>query len=249
VTNWLRAAVVRGAEAQDGEHSVFIASTDAVDRAGDIVEQDWHLEAYAANPVVLWAHRYDVAPVGRGTAVVEDGRLMLRVAWDTASATGAEVMRQVRQGFLSAVSVGFRPGESVPRRGLEDGDPRKGADGYVYRRNHLLEVSVVPVPANPQATVVSRAIGAELVAACVRKGLPAPGDAGEHVDAILRTAPDLVRARLVDDTGFVDAVAAKVLDAMEARRIARPVDPWAGWFPDAPAGPADQWAGWFSAEE
>ena len=246
-TNWLSLTVQRGLESQDASgDSIFVASTAAPDRAGDIVEQDWELAQFASNPVILWAHRYDLPPVGKGAVEVRDGVLYVRVSWDTASESGAEVMRQVKQGYLSAVSVGFRPGETVSRRMLEDGDPRKGADGYVYRRNQLLEVSVVPVPANAQATVVSRSVidPAQMVE-CVRRGLPAPGEVGVFVDAVVRGVRAEVRAELADDAAFLDAltlrVAERVGKAIEPTVTKRGDDPWAGYFPQ----PRNEWAGWF----
>jgi HK97 family phage prohead protease len=133
-----------------------VASTSAVDRADDIVEQDWELDDFRKNPVILWAHRYDLAPVGKALGVeVRDSRLVASVQWDAAG-HGAEIARQVKGGFLSAVSVGFYPGASIPRRSLPDGDPRKAEWGYIHSKCRLIEISVVPVPANPEALAISR---------------------------------------------------------------------------------------------
>ena len=51
-----------------------------------------------------------------------------------------------RQRFLRAVSVGFRAKAFVFRKG-RDGS----TDGVEYTKQELLEVSAVPVPANPMA--------------------------------------------------------------------------------------------------
>jgi hypothetical protein len=60
-----------------------VASTSAVDRHGDVVEQDgWQLGAYKKNPVVMWAHDYESLPVAKATSIkVERGRLMIEFAF------------------------------------------------------------------------------------------------------------------------------------------------------------------------
>src|SRR5687768_10251178 len=71
----------------DDERSVdVIASTDAIDAYGEIVEQDWDLKRYRANPVVLYNHNREgwletldpeyTLPVGFAKNVgVVDGKL------------------------------------------------------------------------------------------------------------------------------------------------------------------------------
>ena len=143
----------------------FVASTDAPDRMGDIVDQSWRLDSYKDNPVILWAHRYDLPPVGKAVSVeVTEAGLEMEVEWDTGSEAGAQVARQFEEGFLSAGSVGFAPRVQLRRDQLDEDDPRKAASGYVFLDNELLEFSAVPVPANAQALAA--------------KGLPAPS----HMD-------------------------------------------------------------------
>jgi hypothetical protein len=150
-----------GGDAADGQ-SHFVASTGAVDRMGDVVEQDWRLADYRRNPVILHEHYQPV--VGRGTVRVatedEGKRLLLSVTWDDGehNPVGRMVAEQHRRGFRHAVSVGFRPGKAISRKELPDDDPRKVAGdvpswraGYVFRACELLEVSSVAIPANPQA--------------------------------------------------------------------------------------------------
>lgn len=172
--------------------STFIASTANPDRAGDIVEQDWSLEQFQANPVILWAHRYDLPPVGRAVrAEVVEGALQIEVAWDEASAQGAEVARQIRAGFLSAVSVGFQPSAAAERRSLPDDDPRKAERGLVFSGNKLMEVSVCPVPMNAEALVVSRSPASASVGRLLdlaRQGLPLPGEEGQLLEGLIEIA-------------------------------------------------------------
>ena len=145
-----------------------IASTSTVDRAGDIVEQDWRLKDFRKNPVILWMHNRMQPPVGRAVKIStggagKAGQLEMDIEWDTETEIGAIVAGQYARGFLHAVSVGFMPGSRVRRAELAEDDPRyqklpKGTpawmSGLVLSRNVLLENSAVTVPANPEALAV-----------------------------------------------------------------------------------------------
>ena len=50
-----------------------------------------------------------------------------------------------------AVSVGFRSHKQTPRATLPETDPRYSGRGYILADNELLELSVVTIPANPDA--------------------------------------------------------------------------------------------------
>ena len=146
-------AIRRTVEVGGVKRSMFVASTATPDRYGDIVDQaTWKLDNYRANPVVQVDHDYRVeSTVGRGLAVVVDGVLTLEVeAWGEDEHAQA-VRAKVEAGIVNAVSVGFRPGRSIPRSQLPAEDPRVGDRGYVFYDCELLEISIVAIPANPEA--------------------------------------------------------------------------------------------------
>lgn len=123
----------------NGKYSV-LASTSAIDRQGDSIDQKgWDIGNYVKNPVMLWAHNYSALPVAKATAVgtTPSG---LTLDYEFAPAEGNPMAQQIKvlvdEGFLNAVSVGFMPLER---------------NGNVITKMDLLEVSFVPVPANPQA--------------------------------------------------------------------------------------------------
>lgn len=158
ITRGIVRAIRKQVEEGGVTKTLFVASTDIVDRCDDIVDQaTWKLENYRANPVVLVDHEYEAdCVVGSGAVNVVDGLgLTLEVTKWSRKPRAVEVMQDVEDGILNAVSVGFAPGRMVMRRDLPDGDPRK-SDGYgcVYFDCELLEVSIVAVPANPQALAV-----------------------------------------------------------------------------------------------
>lgn len=149
--------------AEDGTVTrvAFVASTAVADRADDIVDQSWRLTNYAANPVVQVDHDYSVeATVARGKVALVDGvGLVLDIERWSRKPAAQEIRQDVEDGVINAVSVGFRPGRAVARKALDPAHPYYKADGYgyVYYDNELLEVSIVAVPMNPDATAMRSA--------------------------------------------------------------------------------------------
>ncbi len=136
----------------------FVASSAAVDSYDEIVEQDWDLSRYRSNPVVLWNHNISARglmpdgesalPIGKASNVrVEGGKLLATITLASAKANpmAERVYHLLKEGILKAVSVGFVPGE-VRLEKRANGD-----EVYVLAQNELHEISVVPVPANPEA--------------------------------------------------------------------------------------------------
>jgi len=120
------------------------ASTNALDRAGDIIEAEaWTkggLENFKSNPVLLFNHDYN-RPIGRATGleVTDKG---LEISGRISKAAG-EIKDLVKDGVLGAFSVGFR---------VKDADYMTETDGYKIKDAELFEVSVVSVPCNQGAT-------------------------------------------------------------------------------------------------
>lgn len=146
------------AKSRDDGTTTVIASTDAEDRYADKVEQDFDLSRFKQNPIIAFAHRYDIPPVGRAEDVkIVDGKLVARIKWDDSPENdlGRLVKSQFERGFLSAVSVGFNPGKSTPRNQLPKDHKAYGEKGlYFEGPQELLEISATPIPANPEALAV-----------------------------------------------------------------------------------------------
>ena len=134
----------------------FIASTETIDRDGEVIKASaWDLTNYLKNPVVQWAHRYDEPPVGKSPHIkVLNGKLTLPVEFPKeGDYEFADIIyRLAKGGFISAVSVGFIPKEWEKGRGEKE--PQR-----TYTAVELLEVSIVPVPSNPDALVSAREAG------------------------------------------------------------------------------------------
>lgn len=133
---------------QDEKRSVdVIASSEAIDAYGEIVIQDWDLKRYQSNPVVLYGHDARELPIGHASDVrVEDGKLLatLNLVDERANPKAEQVWQGIKQGSLRAVSVGFRTKAAK----VVDVD---GKSVYHLTGNELVEISIVPIPANPEA--------------------------------------------------------------------------------------------------
>jgi HK97 family phage prohead protease len=147
------------AEGQDGAVG-WTFSTFAVDRYQERVDPEgWELGHYLANPVVQWAHLYEVPAIGRAEQVRSDaeglhGNVVFNAKeWDP---FGWAVGERVRNKVLRAGSVGFLVLE------IELPSKRKAEDDEVliFRRQELLEFSICNVPANPFALAKDSRYGA-----------------------------------------------------------------------------------------
>lgn len=162
-----------------------VATTPEPDRMGDIVEP---LGVEFKNPLVL-LHQHDHrSPIGHVTfdkptkagitftaklaKIAEPGALKDRVdlAW-----------QEVKAGLIKAVSIGFRTLEHAI---LETG-------GIRFIRSEVIELSLVTIPANADATITSiKSFDAEQMAA---SGRSAPAATGKPA-RIVKLRPD-VRAK------------------------------------------------------
>jgi HK97 family phage prohead protease len=137
--------------AKDGSRVVtFCFSDGSVDRVGDSIDpHGWDTAAFRANPVALWAHDSSSPPIGRVLRTyISNERLMGDIEFASADVYpfADQVYKLVTNRFINSVSVGFLP---LEWKWAED-DDRYGIN---FQRQELLEISVVPVPANANALV------------------------------------------------------------------------------------------------
>lgn len=140
----------------------FVASDETVDRYGDIIRASgWETKEYLKNPVVLWAHRSQEPPVGRTVALSVEGNALIQTVEFASKETypfAAQIFELYRGGFLKSVSVGFKP--TVPPKPIRDTETDQ-ITGFEFVGQELLELSCVPVPANPNACM--RAVGEGII--------------------------------------------------------------------------------------
>lgn len=143
---------------QTGDRKMtFVASDATRDSYGTVLMPDgWVLDRFNGNPVIGYQHglHYTSDPdsvIGKGRAWIEDGKLMVEIEFEPEgmNARADKIWKKLEFGTLNAVSVGFIPIEG--RWGVGEEAPGKPNETYYYTKMELLEVSVVNIPANPNA--------------------------------------------------------------------------------------------------
>ena len=121
------------------------ASTTAIDRSADVIlSSAWTksggLNNFQRNPILLFNHNYD-KPIGKVVAMGTDSK-GLKINGVISKSAG-DVYNLVKEGVLSTFSVGFM---------IKDAEYDKQNDGLIVKDAELLEISVVSVPCNQDAT-------------------------------------------------------------------------------------------------
>jgi HK97 family phage prohead protease len=146
----LRVRSVRLRAVREAEREAdWVASTEGEAADGAILRQDWRLERFLKNPVVLFAHDICSLPIGRAKNIrIEDGQLRLTVKFATANANPfAELCWQsVLEDMLRGGSVGFLPGR-IEREDVG------GVLRTVLYENELYEFTICPVPSDADSLV------------------------------------------------------------------------------------------------
>jgi len=126
-------------------------STFDLDRFGERVDPSgWDFSQYKKNPIVEWAHRYDIPAIGKieGLATDDKGLHGFVVFNDKEyDAFGWGIGQRVKNGVIRAGSVGFRVMEiEIPSK-----EDSQDGTSLIFRKQELLEFSICNVPANPFA--------------------------------------------------------------------------------------------------
>ena len=126
-------------------------STFDLDRYGERIDpQGWDCKRYMENPVVEWAHRYDIPAIGKMEGLTIDEAGLHGVVYFNDKSYdffGWSIGQRVKAGVIRAGSVGFRVME------IEIPSKADSVDGtsLIFRKQELLEFSICNVPANPFA--------------------------------------------------------------------------------------------------
>lgn len=198
----------------------FCISTSAVDRDNDTISAaGWNLDNYRKNGVVLWAHDYRSLPIGKALQVGVEGGKLVATAEFADHEFANTVLRLIDGGFLRATSVGFRPTKYAIN------EERRGLD---FVEQELLEFSIVPVPANPEALIEARSAGIDLTvmkdwADTVLKAIAEPEPEPKSAKSTLVVDIDVTAARADVDAlrAEVEDLSAKAADAVASLKAGR----------------------------
>jgi HK97 family phage prohead protease len=126
-------------------------STFDLDRFGERIDPaGWEYARYLKNPVIEWAHRYDIPAIGKADSLCADEKgLHGMVIFNDRDYDpfGWAIGERVRRGVIRAGSVGFR----ILEVEIPDKETAKDGTTLIFRRQELLEFSICNVPANPFA--------------------------------------------------------------------------------------------------
>jgi HK97 family phage prohead protease len=156
------ATVAEPVAATEDRTFTFVFSDESVDRYGDVIfARGWDLANFNANPIALFGHDAGTVEnvIGRAKNVrVEGSRLIGDIEFMSADVNpNAEAVYQmVKGGFLKTVSVGFQPIE------WELAKDKSRPQGVNFKKQELLEISIVPIPANANALVQAKAAGIDI---------------------------------------------------------------------------------------
>ena len=149
-------------KAEEGRKLTFVASDGTRDSAGTVLNVDgWDLKRFNKNGIIGYQHKvyggWDDTQnpdnvIGKGHAYVDGKRLMVDVEFEPADINplAEKIYQKLLFGSLKAVSVGFVP---VGKGAWGEGEEALSGSNptYYYAGQELLEVSVVNIPANPNA--------------------------------------------------------------------------------------------------
>jgi HK97 family phage prohead protease len=128
---------------KDAEVFTAVASSEVEDRQGEVVIQSgWDLKNFKKNPILLYMHDH-TKPIGKATRVWLDkatNKLMFKGFISEATDELRGYKQLMADGILNSFSVGFRPTEM---------------DGNQITKSELFEISLVSVPANPEARLLA----------------------------------------------------------------------------------------------
>ena len=128
---------------KDAEVFTAVASSEVEDRQGEVVKQSgWDLKNFKKNPILLYMHDH-TKPIGKATRVWLDkatNKLMFKGFISEATEELRGYKQLMADGILNSFSVGFRPTEM---------------DGNQITKSELFEISLVSVPANPEARLLA----------------------------------------------------------------------------------------------
>lgn len=153
-----------------------IATTPAVDRVGDVIEP---LGVEFKNPLpLLWQHRHD-KPVGTvkfsnptADGIEFEAELPVIADEGTLKDRVDEAWQSVQAGLVRGASIGFRP---IEYSFLDGG-------GIRFTKSEVFELSLVTVPANAEATIMTvKSLDAQHMASSgknVPASIPAPSAEG-----------------------------------------------------------------------
>jgi HK97 family phage prohead protease len=141
----------------------IVATEKVQDRDGDIVEPSGgDFSSYLKNPVALWAHDSSQPPIAKVLEVlVDENRVVLKLQFKNRG-KAVEVFEDYAEGYLNAWSLGFIPKKVEKIWGEPDDNGESEFEGFHVQEWEMMEISAVPIPANPKALTRSKSMSQKM---------------------------------------------------------------------------------------
>ena len=148
-----------------------VITAETIDRDGEVlIPSGMNSKEFERNPTLFWNHDY-AEPVGKNVGlkrrekdIVGEFVFAKRPDGYTGDFFPEVAAALVGQGIVNGVSVGYVPEEGGIRRATDIDRKKYGGNvSTIYSRWKLLEVSLAPLQANPEALITA-----------VKKGLCSP---------------------------------------------------------------------------
>jgi len=136
----------KSVDADEMKVSGVVGSDDSVDRHGDKINpKGWDLTNFKKNPVIMLNHDYSQFPIGKAVNVKRSkNSLVFDIQFSKTLPLAQEAFGLVKEGIMKAWSVGFLVKEWAT-----------AGSEYTIDSMELLELSLVGIPANPNALLNS----------------------------------------------------------------------------------------------
>jgi hypothetical protein len=160
---------------EDSRQVTVCISTSGVASDNAVIDQrGWDFSRHDANPVCLWSHQDGALPIAKSIRTIPGDTETLQVHEFATHAAAEDVYQLVRQGFISATSVRWLPGETEMRT-IGEGKAKRQVLAFT-KGHQLLEVSYVNIPADSGALVL-RADGSPFELPAAEPDVPEPNPA------------------------------------------------------------------------
>lgn len=152
--------VAESSELIKGERaSIALVSVETTDREGEVVlSKGLNTELFVRNPIVCWAHKYDIPPVGKCDWIKKISRAWkAKTTYSDSSELSRTVWKLTQEGILKGFSIGFLP-TKIRSPTQSELAQWKNCE-RVIESGVLLEYSVAPIPVCQDALVEAVAKG------------------------------------------------------------------------------------------
>ena len=156
------------------ESSIIIKISDTTtDRSGEVILQDGlNLDDYLKNPIMCWGHDYSIPAIAKITELQKSNNATYAKVKFGSGKTCQDYYNLVKEGILSACSIGFVSTREIVKgtrefvNFIKENSVKYGLSNIenikkIITESTMLELSLVNIPCNQNALVVMKSLNIE----------------------------------------------------------------------------------------